>query len=489
MAASTSTRFASLEEEEYEQLLQNKDTFNTKKSTKTSVTVFREYLAEKGHDSDFQLLGKSELAALLAKFYVEVRRTDGTHYKTSSLHSIRAGINRYLKSEYHEVIDIIKDIEFTHCNVAFKAAKVELKKIGKGFVQHHDSIASGDLQKLYSSTVFDQDTPSGLQAKVWFEIALYFCRRGRENLRELNKDHFKIETDENGHEFVTQNVDEMTKKTREDNLSSRTDGGRMYSTGRADCPVASFKKYHSKLSERGDALFQTPKTFTPSCGPWYKKTPLGKNSLGNKMSTISKKAGLSKVYTNHCVRATCIRILDTGGFASRDICQVSGHNNEGSLASYTGRVSNDRKCEMSSTLAQALGKKETPLRAAITVPPPPATVNMASSSNATNTRFAVAAPHAVPTLLLEVEEEDDLEVNFDLCSQLSFEFEREETNVIQHEVAVPAPVNAVLQPVVDNQQVAAGSTITTSSRSSRMQVQQSPFVFNNCNVTINYFKD
>lgn len=264
----------------------------------------------------------------------------------------------------------------------------------------------------------------------------------------------------------------------------------MYSTGRADCPVASFKKYHSKLSERSDALFQTPKTTVPSCGPWYKKTPLGKNTLGNKMATISKKAGLSKVYTNHCVRATCIRILDTGGFASRDICQVSGHNNEGSLASYTGRVSNDRKCEMSSTLAQALGKKETLLPAAITVPPPPATVTMASSSNATNTRFAVAAPHAAPspTLLLEVED-DDLEVNFDLCSQLSFEFEREETNVIQHEVAVPAPVN-VLQPVVDNQQVAAGSTITTSSStSSRMQVQQSPFVFNNCNVTINYFKD
>ena len=69
-----------------------------------------------------------------------------SHYKTSSLHSIRAGINRYLKSEYHEVIDITKDIEFTHANVAFKAATVQLKKIGKGFVQHHNCFENGDLQ-------------------------------------------------------------------------------------------------------------------------------------------------------------------------------------------------------------------------------------------------------------------------------------------------------------------------------------------------------
>ena len=195
-----------------------------------------------------------------------------------------------------------------------------MKQKGKGYVKHHDAIAAGDLKKLYSSAAFDQDSPSGLQAKVWFEISLYFCRRGRENLRQLKRDHFKIATDENGREFVTQNVDEMTKKTREDNMSFRTDGGRMYATGtcRFDCPVVSFKKHQSKLSP--DELFQTPKTTAPiGFGPWYKKTPVGKNTLGNMMATISKKAGLSKLYTNHCVRATCITILDAGGFASRDI--------------------------------------------------------------------------------------------------------------------------------------------------------------------------
>ena len=122
---------------------------------------------------------------------MEARQTNGTHYKTSPLHSIRAGINRYLKSEYHEVIDITKDIEFTHANVAFKAATVELKQKGKGFVKHHDAIASGDLEKLYSSDAFDQDSPSGLQAKVWFEISVgegeRICANSRKIISKLQR--------------------------------------------------------------------------------------------------------------------------------------------------------------------------------------------------------------------------------------------------------------------------------------------------------------
>ena len=270
-----------------------------------------------------------------------------------------------------------------------------------------------------------------------------------------------------------------------------------------DCPVASFKKYQSKLSPECDELFQTPKTTAPiGFGPWYKKTPVGKILSGNMMATISKKAGLSKLYTNHCVRATCITILDAGGFASRDICQVSRHNNEGSLASYTGHVSNERKYDMSSTLAQAIGLRPQ----AQPLPRPPATLTapLPAMPTGTVTQPANVPPTATPTvttpsapLTEQVQEQGNFDVNFDLGLSGSqsrgslFDFEIEDTDVIQHELTpAPVAVNAILQPIANNQHVAAGSRITTSSsRSRRMQVQQSPFVFNNCTVTINYFKD
>jgi hypothetical protein len=44
-----------------------------------------------------------------------------------------------------------------------------------------------------------------------------------------------------------------------------------------------------------------------------------KNALANMMSNISKSVHLSKNYTNHCVRATCITVLSESGFEARHI--------------------------------------------------------------------------------------------------------------------------------------------------------------------------
>ena len=171
-----------------------------------------------------------------------------------------------------------------------------------------------------------------------------------------------------GREYVVQAVDELTKKTREDNQCSRADAGRMYATNSDNCPVASFKKYVAKLSPECEAFFQTPKAAPPTApSPWYKNCPVGTATLGSMMRKISQYACLSKVYTNHCLRATCITILDGEGFTTRDICQISGHANEGSLAGYVGKVKDSRKQDMSDAISRTLGYKPTVAPATSTV--------------------------------------------------------------------------------------------------------------------------
>ena len=97
------------------------------------MTLFRSYLFEKGKNQDFEQLDKTTLASLLSRFYLEARKSDGDFYKTSSLNNIRAGLNRFLKDNYHHgIIDIIKDQEFVDANVSYRAATVQLKKLGKG---------------------------------------------------------------------------------------------------------------------------------------------------------------------------------------------------------------------------------------------------------------------------------------------------------------------------------------------------------------------
>ena len=68
--------------------------------------------------------------------------------------------------------------------------------------------------------------------------------------------------------------------------------------------------YLSKINKDIPALFQYPKkNFLSNDTIWYDRKPLGVNKLSSMMKEISKAAGLSKVYTNYCLRATAITLL------------------------------------------------------------------------------------------------------------------------------------------------------------------------------------
>ena len=188
---------------------------------------------------------------------------------------------------------------------------------------------------MYSSEVFADTTPIGLQNKVWFEIMMYFCRRGRENLRQLTKESFGIATDATGRRYVHQKTDELTKNRQEKDEAE--EGGYMYE--QADnllCPVKLFEKYLSKLNPKCNALFQHPKKREEGSMPlamdvWYDNQVVGAHTLGNKIKILSRRAGLSREYTNNSIRATSVTILDNSGFKARHIMCVSGHRQESGI--------------------------------------------------------------------------------------------------------------------------------------------------------------
>ena len=64
-------------------------------------------------------------------------------------------------------------------------------------------------------------TPQGLFNKVHFDIRMFFCRRGNENMHSMTKDMFQVNTDENtGRKVVKKVVDELTKNHRFDKETS-----------------------------------------------------------------------------------------------------------------------------------------------------------------------------------------------------------------------------------------------------------------------------
>ena len=80
---------------------------------------------------------------------------------------------------------------------------------------------------------FFLNDPENLQNKVFFEVMLYFCRRGRQNLRQLKKMDFSFNTDGTGARYVYKTTDELTKNRREDDEGF--DGGVMYEKPGPNC--------------------------------------------------------------------------------------------------------------------------------------------------------------------------------------------------------------------------------------------------------------
>ena len=257
----------------------------------------------------------------------------------------------------------MKEKEFLSSNQMFTArCKLHLKA-GNPKPQHKRPIADGDMEKLriYFGKHYESD-PVVLQEYVWFSICYHFGRRGREGWRNLNLNSFKVLQDENNLEYVTPCTTEQTKNYQGGHKQSDLDYSdqRMYSFNSHLDPVKAYKLFIQKRNPDCDALFQTPLKSVDLAGKdhWYKKEPMGKNYLSTMMQTISRKAGLSSVYTCHCVRASTVTHLHHAGVEAKKICQITKHKNEASLNHYIHGMSSKQKKNISHILSTNLTSPE-----------------------------------------------------------------------------------------------------------------------------------
>ncbi|XP_034045003.1 activating transcription factor 7-interacting protein 1 isoform X2 [Thalassophryne amazonica] len=338
-------RFPLLSPTDLEQLEGSAQSKDTTKQTKWGVQLFRQWLVENGKDGHFESLPESSLAESLREFYASARNKDGNLYSKNTYIGIRASINRHLRgAPFHKAVSIVNGEAFHQANSMFSAMLKRLKREGLDTTKHHDPISESDFHKLQVSDVFSTDNPKGLQRKVWFDITLSFARRGRENLRELKSDVFNFKVDGSGRSYVEMRCNEATKNHQGDNLKDDDfeSKPRMYAIENSSrCPVQSLKKYLEKRNPANNVFFQKAKAKinTEDEDTWYTTRPVGEKTLHNFMKTISIKAGLRKVYTNHCVKATTITRLAQ----AKEIMRISGHRNELSICSYNSNSSEEQK--------------------------------------------------------------------------------------------------------------------------------------------------
>ncbi|CAG2226383.1 KCTD1_15 [Mytilus edulis] len=324
-------RFVDTSDEEIEQKRLKMSADKTIKQNIAAATIFREYLKVKKMDPGFEQYDTLKLDEVLGHFYMDVRKADGNRYKTNSLQCLRYSLNRYLKAPpYNKKIDIVNDESFSASRENFKAAMAELKRMGLGDVEYYPSIDEADRRKMYTSIYLSPNTPFGLQNKVQFDIRLYFCRRGMENMPQMTKSTFSVKKDpKTGLKYVVKTLDELTKNHRSSD-KEKTSGIMPENSGSEYCPVSSFEKYVNKLNPECDKLWQRPKDqFWEEDPSWYYNIPVGEKTLGNFMSYLSKKR------------------------CNAQIMAVTGHKSVASLSLYQ-RVDNDDKIRMGQTLTESI---------------------------------------------------------------------------------------------------------------------------------------
>ena len=313
---------------------------------------------------------KPELAQLLSNFYASAETDTNETYSKSAYVSIRAGINRYLTMPpYKRMINIMHDDEFKEANTVFKGKLRMNKAEKKDESTHHTKITRKDLKKMYNWVCQDLKDPQMLQYKVYLDLAFFLARRGREGLRDLLPQDFETLTNKNGRKYIQIRFNERKKKRQGDEPSvsrqykNKENKNQMLEQPGSDmCPVKSFEEYNKRIWDctsdaKPLAFFQRAKPKSQvmpdtdkEIQKWYNRIPVGKNPIGKWMSNISKAAGCSQIYTNHCMRNCTVTALHKGGKSLHQIAQVTDHSNYESLKSYLEKPDDEDREDVADTL-------------------------------------------------------------------------------------------------------------------------------------------
>lgn len=203
----------------------------------------------------------------------------------------RAALNRHFR-ETNRSIDIVRDLEFKEANYMLDAKLKTNLKAGLNLpTEHKQIIPPKDLQAINAYLM--QDNPIALRYRIWFILSIQFVTRGLEFHPQLNKDSFKLCTDEDGREYF-----KITHELKEkQNQGGVTNEKRMYASDiKESCPVQNLKYYLSKCDPMAQKLFchiskaaiESPQMTTT----WYTAQPVSPRQFTSFMGDICRNAGL-----------------------------------------------------------------------------------------------------------------------------------------------------------------------------------------------------
>lgn len=152
---------------------------------------------------------KEDLTDCLKVSYATLKQKDGKDFKVSSLHTMRAATERYLKQPaINKPWFIVWDTTFETANKVLNAICRKNAQEGKASpIVHKQPITKEQVEELFRPGQLgecDTQDPAQLLRTTWFYITLYFGKRGRENQRKLTKEMLLLQSTPQGRQYYEQ---------------------------------------------------------------------------------------------------------------------------------------------------------------------------------------------------------------------------------------------------------------------------------------------
>lgn len=190
---------------------------NLDEGVKRAVISLRDFARRKEKEFDYVIsLSPSELGVFLKEFYLAIKeKAVPQGDEDLNLVKVRADLTGYFKKVMN--VDISSGSEFSECNGVVDDAgqgqvQGQSKEVSNGVAkstvmkkhtrQRTFTFETNELRQIYMSEAMNLDHPESLQNKVFFDVCMYICNRGKDFLRLMTKNDFEVTTDETGRRYV-----------------------------------------------------------------------------------------------------------------------------------------------------------------------------------------------------------------------------------------------------------------------------------------------
>lgn len=173
---------------------------------KHAVIAFKDFILSK--EGDFHNVissSPSDLGGILRDFYLAVReKCDDDSAAVSQLMMLRSALQSYFLKIRN--INIQTGSEFSGCNAFIEEIQALSKVPGAVTKKPHRmrtfTFEASELRQIYMGDAMNLDQPETLQNKVFFDVCMYICNRGKDFLRIMTKSDFEVTHGPNGRRFV-----------------------------------------------------------------------------------------------------------------------------------------------------------------------------------------------------------------------------------------------------------------------------------------------